>query len=201
MAEFTSYAASALYSMLRRAWTVPQYLLRTFYLVPVFRARCESSGRNLFIRAMPAAKGRCRIYLGDDVKIEGALSVRSRNPNSDPALRIGNRGINDDHVTFFVDREVVIEDGVHIAEGSTIEDTDGYAWDPRCRDRKSPPTARNIKPVRLCSGAILASGCHIGKVVIIGEGAVITAKSAVLTDIPDHHVAVGNPARARFGWR
>jgi len=52
-----------------------------------------------------------------------------------------------------------------------------------------------IGPVEICDGAWLGQNVVIGPGVRIGVGSVIGANSVVLSDVPDHSVAVGAPAR------
>lgn len=52
-----------------------------------------------------------------------------------------------------------------------------------------------IGPVEVCDGAWLGQNVVVGPNVRIGVGSVVGANSVVLTDVPDHSVAVGAPAR------
>jgi acetyltransferase-like isoleucine patch superfamily enzyme len=52
-----------------------------------------------------------------------------------------------------------------------------------------------IEPVEIGDGAWLGQNVVVGPGVRIGRGAVIGANSVVLSDVPDHCVAVGAPAR------
>ena len=54
---------------------------------------------------------------------------------------------------------------------------------------------RTVKPVVIKKGAVISVGCIIIAGVTIGENSIIGAGSVVTQDIPDHCVAVGNPAR------
>ena len=48
--------------------------------------------------------------------------------------------------------------------------------------------------MRICKKAWIGNGTHIMKGVTIGEGAIIGAKSVVITNIPAYSLAMGNPA-------
>ena len=56
-----------------------RYLIKTFYVVPVFRGRCESSGRNLSIWPMPMVKGRAGFTPATQLKFEARLSSAAIN--------------------------------------------------------------------------------------------------------------------------
>ncbi len=52
-----------------------------------------------------------------------------------------------------------------------------------------------VEPVEIGDGAWLGENVVVGPGVRIGKGAVIGANAVVLSDVPDHAVAVGAPAR------
>ncbi|HEY8647058.1 MAG TPA: acyltransferase [Gaiellaceae bacterium] len=54
---------------------------------------------------------------------------------------------------------------------------------------------RDVRPVTIGDGAWLGQNVFVAPGVSIGRGAVVGANSVVLSDVPDHSVAVGVPAR------
>jgi acetyltransferase-like isoleucine patch superfamily enzyme len=172
-----------------------RFLLATFYITPLFRGRCESSGRHLIVRAMPFIMGHSRIYIGDEVSIEGKMGIYSGHVYDDPTLRIGNRVSIGHAVEINVSREIVIEDDVLIAGNCSIADSDSHPLDPELRAQGLPPFEKDIRPVRIGAKAWLGEGCQVRKGVSVGKGAVIGARSVVLSDIPDNCIAIGNPAK------
>jgi acetyltransferase-like isoleucine patch superfamily enzyme len=60
---------------------------------------------------------------------------------------------------------------------------------------KSQGYARKLEPVIIKSGAIIHPGSIIKSGVCIGENSMISIGSVVTENIPDHCVAIGNPAR------
>jgi lipopolysaccharide O-acetyltransferase len=52
-----------------------------------------------------------------------------------------------------------------------------------------------VEPVEIGDGAWLGQNVVVGPGVRVGRGAVVGANSVVLSDVPDHAVAVGAPAR------
>jgi acetyltransferase-like isoleucine patch superfamily enzyme len=94
-----------------------------FYVTPLFRARCESSGPRLSVCFMPHVTGPVRIYVGADVTINGKIRIDSRHHTCDhPTLRIGNNVVIGDDVTLLITQQMVIQDKVRIGDNSTITD-------------------------------------------------------------------------------
>ena len=172
-----------------------QWAMNYFYREPAFRSRCTRVGKNLSLSAMPDITGHAEIYLGDDVNIFGHLGVGSGRIFDNPKLIIGDRVDLGHRVFFTVNKEVVIEDDVNIADNVRIVDSDAHPRDAEARARNLPPPPDEIKPVRICRRAWLGQGASIMKGVTIGEGAIIGAQSVVVTDIPPYALALGNPAR------
>ena len=139
--------------------------------------------------------GHPEIYVGNDVNIFGKIVITSGRVFDHPRLVIEDAVDIGHQVIFVVNKEIVIEQGVHIASNCRIVDTDAHPRDPALRAADAPPPAEEVKPVRIGKYAWIGHGCYIMKGVTIGEGAIIGAASVVVTDIPAFSVAMGNPAR------
>jgi len=172
-----------------------RWLRSTFYTTPLFRGRCEKSGRGLAVWFMPFIMGHSRIEIGDDVYIGGRIDIYSGHVYDTPTLRIGNRVVVGHNVSFNVSQEIVIEDDVMIAGNCSLIDSDSHPVDPDLRAQGLPPSKEDIRPVRICRKAWLGEGCLILKGVTIGEGAIVAARSVVTHDVPAHSIAAGNPAK------
>ena len=172
-----------------------QWALNYFYREPAFRSRCKRVGRNLSLYALPDITGHTEIEIGDDVNLFGHMGVGSGRVFDHPRLVIGNRVDLGHRVFFTVNKEVIIEDDVNIADNVRIVDSDAHPRDAQARALDLPPPPDEIKPVRICSKAWLGQGCSIMKGVTVGEGAIIGVNSVVVTDIPPYALALGIPAR------
>lgn len=184
-----------LYHLHFAVWYGGRWMLNVFYREPVFRARCRSVGKRLLITLMVDVSGHPEIYIGDNVNFHGRVGISSGRVFDHPRLVIGDAVDLGHQVTISVNKEVVIEKGVHIASSCRIVDNDGHPRDPGARALDMPPPAEEVKPVRIGQYAWIGQGCYVMKGVTIGEGAIIGTASVVVTDIPPYSVAMGNPAR------
>jgi len=101
-----------------------------------------------------------------------------------PAARVG-RGILVDHATGVVIGETaVVGDNVSILHGVTLGGSG---------------TGKGVRHPRIGHGVLLGAGVCVLGPVSVGDGAKIGAGSVVVTNIPDHSVAVGVPARVVRG--
>lgn len=184
-----------LYAMPFALRFVFQWALNYFYREPAFRSRCASVGKNLSLYALPDITGHTEIHIGNDVNLFGHMGVGSGRIFDNPRLIIGDRVDLGHRVFFTVNKEVIIEDDVNIADNVRIVDSDAHPRDAEARALDLPPPPDEIKPVRICKKAWLGQGCSIMKGVTVGEGAIIGVNSVVVTDIPPYALALGIPAR------
>ena len=106
-------------------------------------------------------------------------------------LQIGNHVLLSKHVHIDYTGDVIIEDGVKLAEGVVMEshhrDLEAYA---QGKDINIPTKLRICENAYIGTRAIILDSCnYIGKNARIGAGAIVTK------DIPDNAVAVGVPAK------
>jgi acetyltransferase-like isoleucine patch superfamily enzyme len=165
------------------------------YTTPIFSCRCESVGRHLQVCALPQVQGHALLYIGDDVRFSGSLSISSGKFNSGPTLRIGSRTFIGHNVSITCNREVIIEDDVLIAAGCRITDYDGHPSSLEKRVGNGLPAADDIQPVRICKGAWIGAGALILKGVTVGVGGIVGANSVVTHDVPPYCVVAGAPAK------
>jgi len=123
-------------------------------------------------------------FIGHDVIIE-------RHHYLWGSLKIGNKCTIAKHVYIDYTGDVIIDDGVKIAQGVVIEshhrDVDAYI---QGKDINIPTELHICENVYIGTNAVILDSCnYIGKNARIGAGAVVTK------DIPDNAVAVGVPAK------
>ncbi|SRR5579883_1856349 len=172
-----------------------RWLMVLLYKSPLFRARCESVGRNFLLSRLPDMQGNTKIWIGDHVNFFGQVDIYSGAIFAEPVLRLGDHVDIGHNVMFVVNKEIVIEDHVNVASGVRFMDSDAHPRDTAERIADRPPRPEEIKPVRVCRYAWIGQNAFIMKGVTVGEGAVIGANSVVVTDVPPYAVAMGNPAR------
>jgi acetyltransferase-like isoleucine patch superfamily enzyme len=144
---------------------------------------------------MPFVVGHTKIHVGNGVNFFGKVDIFSGRMFDEPTLIIRDRVDVGHMVQFVVNREIVIEEDVNIAFGARFMDSDAHPRDMQDRIADMPPKPEEIRPVRVCRGAWIGQNAFIMKGVTVGEGAIIGSGSVVVTDIPPHTVAMGNPAR------
>lgn len=188
--------------LLRLFYTIHQTIkhcflwsVRFFYFEPLFRGRCVSFGKRVFVSRLPLVSGQTRVYVGDDVNFFGKTSIFSGRIFDAPRLVIGNRVDVGHDVVFVVNKEIIIDDDVNIATGVRFMDTDAHPRDASERIADRPPPSDEIKPVRICRYAWIGQNSFILKGVTVGEGAVVGVGSVVVSDVPPYSVVMGNPAR------
>jgi acetyltransferase-like isoleucine patch superfamily enzyme len=165
------------------------------YYSPIFKSYCVSCGRNLYLELVPSITGPVKISVGDDVYISGDLQIAGGHVYDAPQVRIGDRVFLGHRVSLRVNQQIVIEEGVLIAQGCYITDSDEHPLDSNLRSQGFPPAPADIKSVRICRNAWIGRGACILKGVTVGEGAIVGAGAVVAKDVPPFSIAVGNPAR------
>ena len=116
------------------------------------------------------------------------IGVWGREPGKG-TIRIGDFALLSPGVRISASDEIIIGDGVMMANGCYVTDSDWHTLYDRTR-RSLTPT-----PVALEKNVWLGDGVTILKGVTVGENSVIAARSVVTRDIPKNSVAAGNPAR------
>ncbi len=172
-----------------------RWLSRSFYYQPMFRARCETVGRNLRVDlGVPYVYGDLRIRLGDDVTMSAMSSLVSTSAGKDPVLEVGNRTYLGCRLTISVGSRVSIGNHVLVADNVFIADNPGHPMDAAKR-RTQGVEPDQIRPVTICDDVWIGNGSKIMPGVTIGEGAVVGAASIVTRDVPPYTLVAGAPAK------
>jgi acetyltransferase-like isoleucine patch superfamily enzyme len=189
----------AVYEAQWLAIVVGRWFITMCYRNPVFQSRCASFGKNVKLEGpMPFVEGHVQIHIGNNVGLGGDIAIFSGRMNDEPRLVIGDRSNLGWGVTLAVSSEIIIEEDVWIPSDCRITDSDGHPREADLRLAMHPPHPKDIRPVRICKKAWLGAGTTVMKGVTIGEGAIIGARSVVISDIPPYSLAMGNPAEVFF---
>jgi acetyltransferase-like isoleucine patch superfamily enzyme len=172
-----------------------RWLLAVFIYEPLFRGRCSAAGKRMRITRMPYIIGPTSIHIGDDVNFFGKVDIASGYVCENPKLILHDRVDLGHNIVFVVNKLIEIESDVNVASGVRFMDTDAHPRDMAARIADLPPGEDEVQPVRICRGAWIGQNAAILKGVTVGEGAIIGINSVVVTDVPPHTVAMGNPAR------
>ncbi len=116
------------------------------------------------------------------------IGVWGREPGQG-IIRIGDFVLLSPGVRISASDKIIIGDGVMMANGCYVTDSDWHTLYDRTR-RSSTPT-----PVVLENNVWLGDGVTVLKGVTVGENSVVAARSVITRDIPKNTVVAGNPAR------
>jgi NAD+ synthase len=177
--------------------TVIKFFIRVFICEPAFKAYCSSYGRRLTTAThLPWVQGRGRIVVGDDVRINGRIAITFAVRYSDtPVLDVGDGSSIGHNASFVVGKRISIGKDCLIANDVIVFDAPGH---PTCAPLRrvgaaAPPAA--VKPVTISDNVWIGQRGIICPGVTVGEGAVVSAGSVVMTDVAPYTIVAGNPAR------
>jgi acetyltransferase-like isoleucine patch superfamily enzyme len=145
-------------------------------------------------------KGESRIAVGSSVFIgPNSWLLVHRQDAEGVAISIGDGTNIVGNCVISAVLSVVVGQDVLMAQNVYISDHTHAFDDPSRAVIKQGKTG--IAPVVIGDGAWLGQNVLVGPGVRIGKGAVVGANSVVLSDVPDHGVAAGTPARLirRYG--
>jgi acetyltransferase-like isoleucine patch superfamily enzyme len=177
--------------------SVYYFVMRVFICEPLFKAYCKQCGRgvrtDVYIHYIT---GKGDIILGDDVLIDGkcAFSFASRY-TAHPTLEIGDHSGVGHNCHFNVGKRITIGRYCRLASNVCLFDSSGHASDPGARRTGAPPREEDVRPIVIEDNVWIGRSCIIYPGVTIGTGAIVSAGSVVVGDIPSYTVVAGNPAR------
>ncbi len=169
---------------------------RALYYQPLFRSRCVSCGKRLYVdntgQGIPFIEGNLKIEVGNDVFIYDRITLAGLTVSDSPKLVIGDNTHIGQPIAIMVGNEVSIGANCLIS-CNLIADNPGHNLDYRKRFNK----LHKILIGRVKIGNYVYTGHHskiIGNVTI-GDGAVVAVDTVVMKDVPPFCVVSGNPAR------
>lgn len=171
-----------------------RHVVATLWTIPLFKARCESAGRQLSLpNGIPFISCNLRLRVGDNVTLYRS-SLEAAAVVSAPQLSIGDSVIVGYGTTISVGERVTIGDNTIIASNCFIADNDGHSVSPVRRERHLPVRRADIRPVTIGSNVWIGHHCTILRGVTIGDNAVVAAHSLVVRSIPPNSLVGGTPA-------
>jgi len=172
---------------------------RVVYNQPLFKSRCESVGKGLYVwGGIPVVMGHLRIRIGDNCTLAGATTFTGSKMAQSPTLEIGDHSNIGWQTVILVGTRVTIGKHVAIANRCVLFGADGHPLDPVKR-RTEAESAASLREMVIEDDVYIASESIIHKGVTIGKAAVVSAGSVVTKDVPPYTVVAGNPARVI--WR
>jgi len=139
--------------------------------------------------------GEDRIAIGRDVVVHPGcwLQVIGEQARGEGRLAIGEGCSIGRRALITVAESVVIGRKVLLAPNVVLQDH-VHGYDDVTTPVIDQPIARTA-PIEIGDGAWLGQNVVVGPGVRIGRGAVVGANAVVRSDVPDHSLAVGAPAR------
>jgi acetyltransferase-like isoleucine patch superfamily enzyme len=170
---------------------------RVMYYQPMFRTRCDSCGKGLYLfhsgQGIPYLIGDLSITIGENVKLYDHVALAGLTVGERSRLVIGDNTEIPTSISIFVANEVAIGSNCLIVS-SFIADNPGHTMNYDTRLNERVETER-VGRVRIGDYAWAAHSSMIIGNVDVGEGAVIAAGAVVTKDVPPFCVVAGNPAR------
>jgi acetyltransferase-like isoleucine patch superfamily enzyme len=177
--------------------TVFKFFVRVLICEPGFKAYCTSYGKRLRTTThLPWVRGMGRIVAGDDVRINGRISISFAARYSDsPTLEIGDRSSIGHDCCFVIGKHISIGKDCMIANEVIVFDSPGHPTNATLRRNGAPAPLAAVKRVTIGDNAWIGQRGIICPGVTVGDGAVVSAGSVVMTDVAPYTIVAGNPAR------
>ncbi len=163
------------------SWSLPEKLGRVAWRFchPLFRfsPRIFWGWRVWLLRCFGARIGRgVHIYPSVRITIPWHLSIGDQ-------VAIGDHAILYALGRITIAERATISQYAHLCAGS--------------HDWRDPARPLQRLPIHVGADAWICADSFVGPGVRIGEGAVVGARAVAMRDVPDRHIAVGNPAKMR----
>ncbi|MEL7046318.1 MAG: acyltransferase, partial [Pseudomonadota bacterium] len=181
---------------LRPYWVKKAYLRwRLWYVDYFLRPECASLGayctfmkpRFVIISGPGIHIGDCFTAVAEPMhRVEIGVWGREAGAGT---IRIGRCVLMSPGSRISASDEIVIGDGVMMANGTYITDSDWHTVYDRTR------RADAVTPVHIGNNVWLGDHATVLKGVTIGENSVVAARTVVTRDVPANVIVAGNPAR------
>jgi acetyltransferase-like isoleucine patch superfamily enzyme len=181
---------------LRPYWVKKSYLRwRRRYVDYFLRPECASLGEFCtFMKPRYVVISGPNIHIGDcftavaEPQHRVEIGVWGREAGAG-TVRIGRCVLMSPGSRISASDEIVIGDGVMMANGTYITDSDWHTVYDRTR------RSEHVTPVRIGNNVWLGDHATVLKGVTIGDNSVVAARAVVTRDVPANVIVAGNPAR------
>ncbi len=171
-------------------------LWRVFYYQPLFRSRCHTCGKGLYIinsgQGLPVIEGDLKIDVGNNVSIYDRSTFGALTIGSNPRLIIGENTQIASSVAILVGNRVSIGNNC-IISCTMIADNPGHNLDYRKRYLKLEK--EKIEKINIGDHVWAATQSIIIGRVNVGTGAIISPRAVVRKNVPPFCIVNGDPAR------
>src|SRR4029077_4477427 len=177
--------------------TAFKFFVRVIICEPAFKAYCTSYGKRFHTTThITWVRGMGRIVAGDDVRINDRISNSFAARYSDsPTLEIGDRSTIGHDCCFVIGKHISIGKDCMIANEVIVFDSPGHPTNAALRRNGAPAPLAAVKRVTIGDSAWIGQRGIICPGVTVGDGAVVSAGSVVMTDVAPYTIVAGNPAR------
>jgi acetyltransferase-like isoleucine patch superfamily enzyme len=135
----------------------------------------------------------CDVIIGDNFQSGHNTLIREKTRIGDRTV-IGTATVIDGNT--HIGNDVSLQSMVYIPTNTIIGDHVFIGPNAVLTNDRYPPSGCLKGPI-IKTGAVVGANATILPGVCIGEGALVAAGSIVTRDVPDHMMAVGNPARIK----
>ena len=174
-----------------------KFFVRVIICEPAFKAYCTTYGKRLRTTThLPWVRGSGRIVAGDDVQINGRISISfAARYSRSPTLEIGDRSSIGHDCCFVIGKQISIGKDCMIANEVIVFDSPGHPTNATLRRNGAPALLATVKRVNIGDNAWIGQRGIIYPGVTVGDGAVVCAGSVVMTNVAPYTIVAGNPAR------
>ncbi|AKT43238.1 GNAT family N-acetyltransferase [Chondromyces crocatus] len=170
---------------------------RVFVSEPLLKSYAKEYGSNVHSGTwIHWIRGNGDLILGDNVTLDGRVVIVFASRFSErPVLHIGDGTTISHECRFTVGKSVRVGKDCRIAARVFMFDSNGHPADPETRLAGAPPPEEEVRPIVIEDNVWIGTGAMIFPGVTVGEGSVVSAGAAVISDVPPYTVVAGNPAR------
>ena len=183
------------YSIIKHLSIAFNMILQTIWYVPLFKARCNTVGKNLSLpKGIPFIAGHAHIIIGNNVTLN-KISIGTSAVIDKPSLSIGNNTVIRGKSTIGASLKIRIGNNCIIEDNFLILDTDGHPLNSQLRRKRKLVPRNMLKPTIVGDNVYIGRNVSVLKGVFIGNHSVILPNTLVIKDIPQNSIVCGVPAQ------